>query len=102
MQWCKDRDVVLQAYSPLVRNTRATDPLLTPLAHKYQRTPTQILLRWGLQKGFVILPKSVTRSRMEENRSLYDFALSPEDMAGLETKEYAPCTWDPTVAPLSG
>ncbi|KAK5138938.1 hypothetical protein LTR04_004043, partial [Oleoguttula sp. CCFEE 6159] len=56
------------------------DPLITPLARKHNKTPAQILLRWGLQKGFVILPKSVTRSRIEENANLYDFELSAEDM----------------------
>jgi len=76
------------------------DPLLTPLAKKHNKTPAQILLRWGLQKGFVILPKSVTKSRIVENTKLYDFELDKEDMENLQTGEYAPCTWDPTKATL--
>ncbi|OQO14941.1 hypothetical protein B0A48_00323 [Cryoendolithus antarcticus] len=100
VKWCKERDVVLEAYSPLVRATRNDDPLLKPLVKKHGKAPTQILLRWGLQKGFVILPKSVTPSRIEENKELYDFELDAEDMKSLETGAYEPCAWDPTVAGL--
>lgn len=77
------------------------DPLLQPLIKKYNKTGSQILLRWGLQKGFVILPKSVTKSRIEENKEIYDFELSKEDMEALKTDKYEPCAWDPTKAPLS-
>lgn len=86
------------------------------LAQKYNKTPGQILLRWGLQKvwrhtidsvptaclpwlqEFVILPKSVTPSRIEENAKLYDFELSEEDMKTLHTGVYEPCAWDPTTS----
>ena len=84
-----------------MRNQRANDPLLAPLIKKYNKTSTQILLRWGVQMGFVILPKSVTFSRIEENRDIYDFELSKEDMKSLDTGAYEPCAWDPTKAPLS-
>jgi diketogulonate reductase-like aldo/keto reductase len=96
VNWCSKRGIILQAYSPLVRATRNDDPLLQPLAKKHHKTPAQILLRWGLQKGFVILPKSVTPGRIEENRDIYDFELSEEDMDSLDTGEYSPCAWDPT------
>ncbi|GIZ42020.1 hypothetical protein CKM354_000530000 [Cercospora kikuchii] len=100
VKWCQARNVVLEAYSPLVRATRNEDPALTPIAKKHNKTPTQVLLRWGLQQGFVILPKSVTLSRIEENANLYDFELDKEDLAVLETGEYSPCAWDPTKEPL--
>ena len=101
VEWCQSRGVVVEAYSPLVRATRMDEPVLQKLAKKYNKQPSQILLRWGLQKNFVILPKSVTHSRIEENKELYDFELSSEDMAELKTGQYEPCAWDPTVAPLS-
>lgn len=69
------------------------DPLLGRLAKKHSKTPAQILLRWGLQKNFVILPKSVTKSRIEENTDIYDFELDKEDMETLNTKEYQPSAW---------
>jgi len=67
---------------------------------KYGKTAAQILLRWSLQRGFVPLPKSVTPSRIDENADIYDFELSPDDMKSLETGDYSPCTWDPTVSTL--
>lgn len=100
VKWCKARNVVLEAYCPLVRATRNEDPTLVPLAKKHNKTPTQILLRWGLQQGFVILPKSVTPSRIEENTDLYDFELDEEDLEALDTGAYEPCAWDPTIEPL--
>lgn len=96
VSWCQQRGIVLEAYSPLVRATRNDDPLLQPLVKKHNKTPSQILLRWGLQKGFVILPKSVTKSRIEENKEIYDFHLDEQDMKSLETGKYEPCAWDPT------
>lgn len=77
------------------------DPLLQPLIKKHNKKASQILLRWALQKNFVILPKSETHSRIEENRLLYDFELSKDDMESLKTSKYEPCAWDPTVEDLS-
>ncbi|KAL8782631.1 MAG: hypothetical protein Q9213_005218 [Squamulea squamosa] len=98
VEWCQKRGVVLQAYCPIVRGQRFDEPVLKPLVEKYGKTPSQILLRWSLQKGFVPLPKSVTLSRIEENADLYDFQLTDEEMKSLETGEYAPCAWDPTTS----
>ncbi|KAF2720912.1 Aldo/keto reductase [Polychaeton citri CBS 116435] len=100
VEWCKTRGIVMEAYSPLVRAQRNEEPLLKKLGEKHKKTPAQILLRWGLQMGFVILPKSVTPSRIEENVGLYDFELDEEDLKALDTKEYAPCAWDPTTEKL--
>ncbi|ORY08067.1 NADP-dependent oxidoreductase domain-containing protein [Clohesyomyces aquaticus] len=97
-EWCKKRGVILEAYSPVVRATKTNDPLLVPLAKKYGKTTAQILLRWSLQMGFVPLPKSVTKSRIEENAQLYDFELTEEEMKKLDTGVYEPCAWDPTVS----
>ncbi|KAK0918765.1 hypothetical protein LTR91_006518 [Friedmanniomyces endolithicus] len=101
VSWCQEHSVVVEAYSPLVRSTRMEEPVLVSLAKKHGKTAAQILLRWGLQKGFVILPKSVTHPRIEENTKLYDFELDASDMKELEMGTYKPCTWDPTIAPLS-
>ncbi|KAF1809339.1 aldo-keto reductase-like protein [Eremomyces bilateralis CBS 781.70] len=98
VEWCKKRGVIMEAYSPVVRMEREKEPVLIQLAKKHGKTPAQILLRWSLQMGFVPLPKSVTKSRIEENIKLYDFQLSAEDMESLDTGEYSPCAWDPTVS----
>ncbi|KAK8166568.1 NADP-dependent oxidoreductase domain-containing protein [Phyllosticta citrichinensis] len=98
VRWCRDRGVLLEAYSPLVRATRNDDPLLVPLSKKHNKTTAQILLRWSLQKGFVPLPKTVSKARIEENANVFDFELDADDMAKLDTGSYEPCTWDPTVS----
>ena len=100
VQWSRDRGVAVQAYCPLVRGERWDEPVLRDLAAKYNKTAAQILIRWSLQKGYVPLPKSVTPSRIRENAAVYDFEISGEDMAKLETDDYAPCTWDPTTSPI--
>lgn len=97
-QWCQKRGIVVQAYCPIVRGKRHDDPLLQPMVKKYGKTPEQVMLRWSLQKGFVPLPKSVTPSRIEENANIYDFELTPDEMESLETGDYSPIAWDPTVS----
>ncbi|OJJ51317.1 hypothetical protein ASPZODRAFT_107802 [Penicilliopsis zonata CBS 506.65] len=94
-EWLKQRNVVVEAYSPLVQAERMKEPVLQTLAQRYKKTPAQILIRWSLQKGYVPLPKSVTESRIVENSQVFDFEISEEDMASLNTGVYAPVCWDP-------
>jgi diketogulonate reductase-like aldo/keto reductase len=99
LSWCRARNIVVQAYCPLVRGERADDTILAEIAARYRKTWAQVLLRWSLQKGFVPIPKSVTPSRIEENADLYGFELSEVDMGMLERNgAYEPCSWDPTVS----
>jgi len=100
VEWCKKRGIVVEAYSPLVRGERLEEKVLKPLTNKYGKTAAQVLLRWSLQKGLVPLPKSVTPTRIEENADIYDFELTPEEMKSLETGEYSPVCWDPTISTL--
>lgn len=100
VEWSKARGVVVQAYSPLVRGMRWGEPTLQELAKKYGKTAAQILVRWSLQKGYVPLPKSAKHDRIVANADVYDFEISPDDVARLETTEYSPCTWDPTTSPI--
>ncbi|KAL1304045.1 hypothetical protein AAFC00_000482 [Neodothiora populina] len=98
VNWCKERKIVMEAYCPLVRAKKIDDPLLVSLAKKHNKTTSQILLRWGIQKGFVVLPKSVTPARIEENANIYDFELDDEDMKTLHLpSSYEPVAWDPTT-----
>ncbi|CEJ55808.1 Putative Aldehyde reductase [Penicillium brasilianum] len=94
-EWLKKRNIIVEAYSPLVQATRMKEPVLEKLARKHSKTPAQILIRWSLQKGYVPLPKSVTESRILDNSQVFDFSLSEEDMATLKLNEYAPVCWDP-------
>lgn len=95
LQFCKERDVLVTAYSPLGSPDRpwakATDPVLMDdpklkeLATKYGKTVPQVLLRYQLQRGVVVIPKSVTRSRIVSNIDCFDFELSAADMQYIDT-----------------
>ena len=100
VDWCTSHGVALQAYAPIVRGARFEEPSVKKLADKYNKTPAQVLIRWSLDEGFIPLPKSVTPSRIVANADVYDFKLTPEEVQGLETDEYSPCAWDPTVRKL--
>ncbi|MEB8335939.1 aldo/keto reductase [Streptomyces endophyticus] len=83
--------IATEAWSPLGRgNGVLDDEIVIALARKYDRSPAQIVLRWHLQLGNVVIPKSVTPSRIRENIAVFDFELAADDMAalaGLETGE---------------
>lgn len=80
LNYCDTKKIQLQAYTPLVRGERMTDAKLLALAHKYQKTPAQIILRWILQRGVSAIPKSSNLARLKENFDIFDFQISPEDM----------------------
>lgn len=82
--YCERRRIVLEQWAPLTRGRRFDDPSVRAIAEAHGRTPAQILLRWGIQHGFVVLPKSVHRERIEENARIFDFSLAPEEMRRLD------------------
>ncbi|KAI4877614.1 hypothetical protein NFI96_027574 [Prochilodus magdalenae] len=88
---CRDRGIVMTAYSPLGSPDRAwkrpdepillEEPVIAALAKKYNKSPAQIIIRWQTQRGVVTIPKSVTESRIKENiQVIFDFTLTPEEM----------------------
>lgn len=89
--FCKQEKIIIQAYSPLTRTERLDDDTLTALAKLYSKTPAQILLRWCLQLGAVPLPKANKEEHLRENLKIFDFELSPDDMATLNglNEEYS-------------
>jgi 2,5-diketo-D-gluconate reductase A len=80
----RERDIVLQAYSPLTRGQRLDDEQLEPIAQRYGRTSAQILLRWNLQMGTVPLAKANRPEHYEENLEVFDFEIAPEEMEALD------------------
>lgn len=88
--FCAAHEIVVQAWSPLARGALLTDPVVTDIAAQVSRTPAQVLLRWAIQRGDVIFPKSVTPARMAENAALFDFALDAEQMAALAGLDRGP------------
>lgn len=100
LEFCRISNIAIEAYSPLTKGRKLQDPGLKEIAGHYEKTPAQVLIRWALQKGFIVLPKSVNPGRIRENASVFDFAISGEDMEILEGfNEDLSTGWDPTHAP---
>ena len=81
---CRQARVVLEAYSPLGTGRHLSDPRVNEIAGRLGRTPAQVLLRWCVQQGIPVIPKSTHRERIEENAQIFDFKLSDEDVAALD------------------
>jgi methylglyoxal/glyoxal reductase len=81
---CKADQIQLQAYTPLVRGERMNDLRLVTLAKKYSKTPAQIILRWLVQKSISAIPKSANLARLKENFDIFNFQISPDDMALID------------------
>jgi len=79
-----EHGIATEAWSPIAQGLVLDDPVITGIATAHDRTPAQVVLRWHVQRGDIVFPKSVTRSRVEENFQLFDFELSDSDM-GLIT-----------------
>jgi diketogulonate reductase-like aldo/keto reductase len=77
-------DIVTEAYSPLGTGRHLRDKRVTAVAGRVGRTPAQVLLRWCLQHGVPVIPKSTHRERIAENAQVFDFTLSSADMAELD------------------
>jgi diketogulonate reductase-like aldo/keto reductase len=77
-------EVVFEAYSPLGTGRHLANETLKHIASRVERTPAQVLLRWCLQRDLIVLPKSTHRERIEENAQIFDFGLTPTDMATLD------------------
>lgn len=80
VRYCRERGILLEAYSPLGTGRIFDVPEMQTLAAKYERSIAQICVRWSLQNGFLPLPKSVNTARIRENGKVFDFCLSQEDM----------------------
>jgi diketogulonate reductase-like aldo/keto reductase len=78
-----EHGIATEAWSPLAQGALLGNQTVTGLASKYGKTPAQIVLRWHLQLGNVVIPKSVTLSRIAENFALFDFELAPDDLLAL-------------------
>ncbi|KAI9849782.1 MAG: hypothetical protein M1838_006248 [Thelocarpon superellum] len=84
VDYCNKHGIIIEAYSPLVRNQKAGDPTVKSLAEKYKTSEPHILIRYCLQKGWVPLPKSDTPSRIESNADVYGFNIEASDMSLLD------------------
>lgn len=85
VDFCREHGILLEAYSPLTKGRRLSDPRLQKIADKYGKSTAQILIRWNLQHAFVPLPKSSKPEHIRSNIDVFDFTISEEDMATLDS-----------------
>ena len=82
--FCREHQIAVTAWSPLGRGGVLQDETIVKIAEKYGKSAAQVVLRWHLQHNIMVIPKSVTPSRIEENANIFDFVLSSEDMTVID------------------
>ncbi|MCU1525884.1 MAG: oxidoreductase [Microbacteriaceae bacterium] len=81
------RGILTEAWSPLARGRVIGDPVLDAIAARHDRSPAQVVIRWHLQSGTVVIPKSVTAERIRQNIDVFDFELDADDIAAIDSLE---------------
>ena len=82
-EYCREHGIAVEAWSPIAQGKVLDDPVVTQIAEAAGRSPAQVVLRWHIQRGDIVFPKSVTPKRIEENFALFDFELSDHDVDAL-------------------
>lgn len=82
--YCQANNIQLEAYSPLTRGKKLNDTTIEEIAKKYHKTPAQIMIRWSLQHGNIVIPKSSNPVRIQENADVFSFSLKDDDMKKLD------------------
>ncbi|PCJ21138.1 MAG: aldo/keto reductase [Candidatus Cloacimonadota bacterium] len=97
LNYCQKNDILLQAYSPLTHGEKINDEKLSKISLNYNKTNAQILIKWGLQQGLVVLPKSTKEHRIQENFDVFDFEINNNDMDILNSlNENLRTCWNPS------
>lgn len=100
VKYCRDHDIAIEAYSPLAHAKALDNEVIADLAKKHNKSYAQVMLRWLIEQGMVVLPKSVTPSRIQENIDIFDFTLDKEDLAALAKQDQNLRTcWSPVHVP---
>ena len=100
LEYCNFKNIIIEAYSPLVHAKRMDEPRLVAISDELSKTPAQVLIRWAMQRGMVVLPKSVNQNRIIENFAVFDFEISDSLMKRLDDldERFVTC-WDPHNPP---
>ncbi|PLR75710.1 aldo/keto reductase [Bacillus sp. V3-13] len=83
--FCEEQNIKVEAWSPIARGRVLEEPALKQVAEKHGKSPAQVILRWHLQNGVIVIPKSVNPARLQENAAIFDFELSNEDMEKINS-----------------
>ncbi|GMK58297.1 hypothetical protein CspeluHIS016_0503290 [Cutaneotrichosporon spelunceum] len=81
---CETMGTLMEAWAPLARGARFDHPSIVRVAEKYARSPAQVMIRWGVQHDYIVIPKSSSPKRIESNAQVFDFEIAPEDMRELD------------------
>ncbi len=81
----EEHGIATQAWSPIAQGEVLDDPAIGEIAERVGRTPAQVVLRWHIQRGSIVFPKSTTPARIEENFALFDFEVDPDDVARIDS-----------------
>ena len=81
--FCAEHQIAIEAWSPLARGNVLSDPMVESVAQRAGKTPAQVVLRWHIERGDIIFPKSVTPDRIKENFDIFDFELPAEDVEAI-------------------
>ena len=100
LEYCNFKNIIIEAYSPLVHAKRMDESRLVAISEELSKTPAQVLIRWAIQRGMVVLPKSVNEDRIIENFTVFDFEMSDSIMKRLDDldERFVTC-WDPHNPP---
>jgi len=85
LNFCRDKNIQMEAWSPIMQGNVVNVDEIKKLSEKYGKTPAQIVIRWDLDHHVITIPKSVHKDRIEENADIFDFELSKEDIAFLDS-----------------
>jgi diketogulonate reductase-like aldo/keto reductase len=100
LAYCRENGIIVEAYSPLAHAKANDDHLIQQIAEKHGRSYAQIMLRWCVEQGLVVIPKSITPSRIKENVEVFDFQLTAEDIELLSKSDRGLRTcWSPVHIP---
>jgi 2,5-diketo-D-gluconate reductase A len=82
-RFCAEHEIAVEAWAPLGRGRLLADPTIDEVARRYGKTPAQVVLRWHVERGDIIFPKSVTPARIRENTDIFDFELTGADVEAI-------------------
>jgi diketogulonate reductase-like aldo/keto reductase len=100
VKYCQDHNIAVEAYSPLAHAKAMDNEAIAGIAKKHNKTYAQIMLRWCVEQDLIVLPKSVTPSRIKENIDIFDFQLDAEDLRAIAAQDRdMRTTWSPVHVP---
>ena len=84
LSYCRNRGIIVQAWSPLGGGSYVTDPILTEIGRIYGKSAAQVLLKWNIQRGCVVIPKASSKEKLLQNEDLFEYDLSPLEIKRIE------------------